>query len=180
MPRLRTTSGLSLLALAVGVAGTVWISSLTAGWRGPAARVAIVHHAASIRHALPSRRHVPVRGAQMHRVDTQRLVGEAQAMPLTEPPELVPLAMPGDTSQSWDELRGHLDGRVLVHVEIDGGGRVKVASVAESSGDPVLDTHALRSVHGWRFAVPADHPDGIGGDLSMRFSAQGERIAQLP
>lgn len=180
MLRLRTTSGLSLLALAVGVAGTAWLSSLTAGWHGPAARMAVVHHMTSVRHALPARRHDSIRVVQTHRVVRDRLVGEVQAAPLAEPPALVPLAMPSDTSQSWEELRGHLDGRVVVHVDIDGGGRVEAASLAESSGDAVLDAHALRSVRGWRFAVPADHPGGVSGDLPMSFSSQSERIAQLP
>lgn len=95
-------------------------------------------------------------------------------------PALVPLAMPGDTTQRWDQLRDHIDGRVVVHIDIDGSGRVEAARVVESSGDPVLDEHALRSVRGWRFAVPPDHPGGISGDLPMRFSSQGERVAQLP
>jgi protein TonB len=77
-------------------------------------------------------------------------------------------------------LRGHLDGRLVLRVGVDGSGRVLVASVAESSGDPILDEHALRSVRGWRFAVSGDHPDGISGELPMRFSAQGERLAQSP
>ncbi|MGB5940500.1 MAG: energy transducer TonB, partial [Rhodanobacter sp.] len=85
-----------------------------------------------------------------------------------------------DTSQSWEELRGHLDGRVLLHVDIDGSGRVRAASLSESSGDPVLDAHALRSVRGWRFAVPSDHPDGLSGELPMRFTSRGDRVAQLP
>lgn len=95
-------------------------------------------------------------------------------------PALVPLTMPGDTSQRWDELRDHLDGQVVVHLDIDGSGHVAAARVIESSGDPVLDEHALRSVRGWRFAVPADHPEGISGNLPMRFSSQGQRVAQLP
>jgi periplasmic protein TonB len=44
----------------------------------------------------------------------------------------------------------------------------------------VLDEHALRSVRGWRFAVPLDRPNGLSGELPMRFSSQGDRIAQLP
>jgi protein TonB len=63
---------------------------------------------------------------------------------------------------------------------VDGSGRVSAASLSESSGDPVLDAHALRSVRGWRFAVPPDHPDGLSGELPMRFSSQGNRVAQLP
>ena len=92
----------------------------------------------------------------------------------------LPLATPADTSQSWEQLRGHLDGRVLLHLDIDGQGQVSAASLIQSSGDPVLDEHALRSVRGWRFAVPADHPDGLSGELPMRYSSQGDRIARVP
>jgi periplasmic protein TonB len=105
--------------------------------------------------------------------------GDAQAS-MPPPPELVPLAMPSDTSQPWYKLRGHLDGRVLLRVDIDGAGQVRSASVSQSSGDPVLDEQALRSVRGWRFAVPPDRSDGLSGELPMRFSSQGDRIAQLP
>lgn len=184
MLRLRTTTGLSALALAIGVAGTGWLSTLTVVWPGPAQRLAATRQGSSMPpRALPSLRHRqrPLGVVQMRRADADRSasdMGEAQAA--APAPELVPLAMPGDTSQSWDELRGHLDGHVVLHVGVDGNGRVLAASLVESSGDPVLDEHALRSVRGWRFAVPGDHPDGISGDLPMRFSAQGERIAQSP
>jgi protein TonB len=186
MLRLRTTTSLSVLALAIGIAGTGWLSTLNVGWRGPLPRLAATRHGSSVqRHALPSPRHrqAPVSVVQVHRAKADRVasdMGEAQAAVLAPAPVLVPLAMPADTSQSWDALRGHLDGRLVLHVGVDGSGRVLVASVAESSGDPILDEHALRSVRGWRFAVPGDHPDGISGELPMRFSAQGERLAQSP
>jgi protein TonB len=80
---------------------------------------------------------------------------------------------------AYDRLRGHLDGRVIMHISIDGTGRVTAASVAESSGDAVLDAHAVRSVRGWRFAVPPDHPDGLSGDLPMRFSSHDDPVASL-
>ncbi|MGH8157692.1 MAG: energy transducer TonB family protein [Rhodanobacter sp.] len=185
MLRLRTTTGLSVLALAIGIAGTGGLSTLTSDWHGPPSRHAGTHHVASA--ARPARsvsahRRRPVSVVRVHRAKEDGSISgiaEAHAAPPAAP-ALVPLAMPGDTTQRWDELRGHLDGRVVVHVGIDGSGHVAAASLVESSGDPVLDAHALRSVRGWRFAVPTDHPDGISGDLPMRFSSQGERIAQLP
>ena len=183
MLRLRTTTGLSVLALAIGIAGTGWLSTLTTDWQGPPQRFAATRTSPAPR-ALPSprRSHAPARVVRTPRVPVHLSAvddGAAQAS-VPPAPELVPLAMPSDTSQSWEELRGHLDGRVLLHVEIDGSGRVSAASLGESSGDPVLDAHALRSVRGWRFAVPPDHPDGLSGELPMRFSSQGDRIAQLP
>ncbi|MEO8997601.1 MAG: TonB family protein [Rhodanobacter sp.] len=188
MLRLRTTTSLSVLALAIGIAGTGWFSTLTVGWRGPMPRLAATRHGSSAqRHALPSplHRQSPPSLVQVHRARADRAAsdrGEVQAAVLapTSRPALVPLAMPADTSQSWDELRGHLDGRLVLHVGIDGNGRVLAASLVESSGDPVLDEHALRSVRGWRFAVPGDHPDEISGELPMRFSAQGSSLAQSP
>ncbi|MHB1058587.1 MAG: energy transducer TonB family protein [Rhodanobacter sp.] len=181
MLRLRTTTGLSMLALAAGIAGTGWLSTLTADWRGPPARYAATQ-AAPLARALPSprRSHRPVRVVQVHRMPVAVADGGAQAAVPVPPPELVPLATPGDTSQPWYELRGHLDGRVLLHVAIDGSGQVRSAAVSQSSGDPILDAHALRSVRGWCFAVPADHPDGISGELPMRFSSQDDRIARMP
>jgi protein TonB len=186
MLRLRTTTGLSVLALAIGIAGTGWLSTLTVGWRGPTPRIVATQHGSSAQHharPLPRHRHGPLSVVQVHRAIADRSasdMGDAQAAVLAPAPALVPLTMPADTSQSWDELRGHLDGRVVLHVGIDGQGRVDAANLVESSGDPILDEHALRSVRGWRFAVPGDHPDGITGELPMRFSAQGERLAKSP
>ncbi|HEY8681764.1 MAG TPA: TonB family protein [Rhodanobacter sp.] len=180
MLRLRTTSSLSVLALAIGIAGTGWISTLTAGGRSPAPRAATVHH------ALPSMRiHVVSAPARKHAQQTRRAVPDGsgraiaavQAPPIAAPAELLPLATPADDSMPWADLRGHLDGRVVLHVGIDARGRVCAASLADSSGDAVLDEHALRSVRGWRFAVSADHPAGMRADLPMRFTSRDAREA---
>jgi periplasmic protein TonB len=181
MLRLRTTTGLSVLALAIGIAGTGWLSTLTTDWQGVPPRFAAARTSSAPR-ALPSPRRArgPVHVVRTSRAPADLAVDDGGAQASVPPPELVPLAMPSDTSQPWHKLRGHLDGRVLMHVAIDGDGQVRSASVSQSSGDPVLDEHALRSVHGWRFAVPPDRPDGLSGELPMRFSSQGDRIAQLP
>lgn len=184
MFRLRTTTTLSLLALVIGTAGTGWLSTQTGVWPGPPTRyAATVDTPTAVRaRPAPRRRHVrshvvPVRRAQPSRI----VADEVQAAFVPAPtPVLVPLATPADTAQSWEQLRGHLDGRVLLHVDIDGQGKVSAASLVQSSGDPILDAHALRSVRRWRFAVPADHPDGFGGELPMRYSSQGDRIARVP
>ncbi|WP_426701349.1 energy transducer TonB family protein [Rhodanobacter sp. Col0626] len=180
MPRLRTTTGLSALALAIGIAGTGWLSTLTSHWHGPASRfAAVVRHAHAVPHALPSRRrsHGPVYVVQAHRAPLQPIDADSGTAQAAVP--LMPLATPDDGSQTWDSLRGHLDGQVRLHVDIDGGGRVRAARLTESSGDPVLDEHALRSVQGWRFAVPPGHPDGFGGELPMRFSSR-DSLARVP
>lgn len=182
MPRLRTTSGLSLLALLLGVAGTGWLSTLTDQWSGPPARFAGAPVASSaVRTTHPSRQaRAPVHVVQPHALAVTRTTANAGGAQAAVPsPALVPLSMPADATQPWHRLRGHLDGRLRVHVEVDAGGRVQAARVTESSGDPVLDAHALRSVSGWHFAVPADHPAGLRGELPMRFSSQGNRVAQV-
>ena len=183
MLRLRTTTSLSLLGLLVGIAGTGWLSGLTDHWREPSDRVAMVKRMHATSRTAPSVRRlhgpvtvVPPRRGWRPTSTRDSDVHAAAPTPLTA---LQPLTTPDDTSQSWDQLRGHLDGQVRVRVQIDGAGLVQGASVIASSGDPVLDQHALRSVRGWRFAVPADHPDGVSGELSMRFSSQGHGLGML-
>lgn len=167
MLRLRTTTWLSLLALVAGVAGTGWLSTQTANGRAPPARAVASSPAMSWRHAaLPlSRRLAALSVMRGRQTAPSHLAGELSAAPA-----LLPLRTPADTSLPWEVLRGHLDGRAVVHLRVDGAGRVSAARLVESSGDPVLDDYALRSVRGWRFAVPPDAPDGLSGDLPMRFS----------
>lgn len=183
MLRLRTTTGLSALALAVGIGGTAWLCTLTAGWAGPPARTAVVHttrvpHATKVPHEPQRARwHGPVSVVQERRANVVHLAadnGGAHAAVVQAVPALVPLTTPADVSQPYYQLRGHLDGRVLVHLDLDEYGGVVGARVADSSGDPLLDQHALRSVRGWRFAVTAGDRARTSGDLPMRFSSVGE------
>jgi protein TonB len=188
MPRLRTTTFLSAFALVAGVVATHWLSGLT--YRGTPARMAS-RHDISPRHDASSMRRRASSSPHAYRAITlatphvaeRRRSSDAQdsagvrAATVAPATELVPLSMPADTSQAWSELRGHLDGKVILQVAIDGVGRVRHADIATSSGDPVLDEHALRSVGGWRFAVPPGHPDGVSGELSMRFSSAARHLA---
>ncbi|MEO7071883.1 MAG: energy transducer TonB [Rhodanobacter sp.] len=178
MPRLRFTLLASVLGLLAGIAGTAWLSGLTATGYAPHATfvarrtssdAASPDRAAQVRKPVP--RHVPARV----RSD---VVASGVAIPAIAPDddgELVPQVMAMDDSQSWERLRGHLDGQVLLAVSVDGGGRVTAARIAQSSGDELLDAHALRSVHRWRFAVPADRPDGMHGEVPMRFTSAAKR-----
>lgn len=161
MPRLRVTTSLSFIALLVGVAGTDWLSGFTDDWIGPPPRAAA--HVAPQLHRVPPRHrsHAP-----------PRVIGarpEPVARPAQASVELVPLDTPPGPS-SWAALRGHLDGRVVLAIDTDRSGRVTSAGVARSSGDPVLDAHALATVRRWRFAVPAGLP-GVQGELPMRFDS---------
>ncbi len=175
MWRLRTTGALSVLALALGIAGTMWLSALTdAGYRPPPMRAARAvahhlppttirrnHHAPSAVAAVPAHRHAAVPAPAPMAEPVQVAAGG----------DLVPQVMTMDDSQSWERLRGHLDGQVLLDVSVDGNGRVVSANIARSSGDERLDAHAVRSVRLWRFAVPSDHPDGLHGQVPMRFTS---------
>ncbi|WP_458070575.1 energy transducer TonB family protein [Rhodanobacter sp. BL-MT-08] len=184
MLRLRTTVVLSLLALGVGVAGTHWLSQRSAD--EPLALPAKRPSASSshLAAAPPAHAHAPFQATvRSHRlrqppIDSD-IAGQSTGISAAPPPELVPLDMPANRDVAYDRLRGHLDGRVIMRISIDGTGRVTAASVAESSGDAVLDAHALRSVRGWRFAVPPDHPDGLSADLPMRFSSHDDPVASL-
>lgn len=190
MLRLRTTTGLSLLVLVVGIVGTHQLSTWTSDWQGPTPRVAAVHTSSTAqrKHSPVGRRIASFASPARRRptpADTSYVDADVVAAARATPapmvaPELVPLSMPADTSRPWEELRGHLNGRVVLHVQVDGNGRVSAVSILESSGDPVLDEHAVRGVRGWRFAVPADQPDGISGNLPMRFSSHGDAIASVP
>lgn len=189
MLRLRTTATLSLFALAVGIAGTQWFSGFNTGWAGPGERVAgfapATHHATARwrkRGRMPWHRTVrqphAVAGARRVVLPPVAEAGTPAETP-APPPELVPVSMP-TVPVSWARMEGHLRGRVLLYLVIDGSGRVTDAALAGSSGDPVLDAHALAIVRGWRFAVPPDHPDGFSGELPMRFTTAGRQLAQAP
>ena len=173
MLRLRTTTGLSVLALVIGIAGTGWLSTLTSVWPDAPRGIAGQPHDAASTHPSRHRRHAVVP------VVRRAVVADAGAdIARATPTLLQPLATPA-ADERWDEVRGHLDGRLTVHLRVDGEGRVAHASVLASSGDPILDAHALRSVRGWRFAVPPGHPDGLSGELPMRFSSQDGRVGML-
>lgn len=162
MPRLRVTSALSLLALVVGVAGTQWLCTLTDDWVGPPPRrgSSVVAQPVLRGHR---RSHAPPRVVGV-------LADAATERARSAPPDdsLVPLSTPPDPAP-YVRLRGHLDGYVVLDVSTDGSGRVTSADVAQSSGDAVLDAHALATVQRWRFAVPAG--EGVRGRLPMRFNS---------
>lgn len=188
MLRLRTTTALSLVALAVGIVGTHWLSGQGTGWAGPSERVAgyvpaprrAAAPAREPARAMPHRAARPARVAEVApRVPPPSVLVAAQAATPAPAPELVPVSMP-ETPVSWSQMEGHLQGRVLLRLTIDGSGHVADAVLAESSGDPVLDAHALASVRRWRFAVPADHPDGFSGELPMRYTSGAQQVAQAP
>ena len=178
MFRLRTTTTLSLLAMAIGIGGTAWLSQQTAGWAGlpaHAARWPTYHHAIAQR-----RHHSHAPWLVVHRTRPEATTAMDVQAATPAPVELVPVSMP-TRPVPYAAMRHHLQGQVLLHVQVDGQGRVTGASVADSSGDAVLDAHALATVRDWRFAVPTGHPDGASGELPMHFTAGDERqLAQVP
>lgn len=163
MPRLRLSATLSLLALLIGVVGTGWLSALTGGWAGPAM---LPSHppsspGRSYAHVHHRRRATAAGGMRMARA-------ARPSAPLPAPP-LVPLSTPPDPAP-YVQLRGHLDGRVVLDIATDRSGRVSSLDLRQSSGDPILDAHALATVRRWRFAVPPGSP-GVQGELPMRFDS---------
>ena len=182
MLRLRTSTGMSALALAIAIAGTSWLSTLTSQLPAHSIAGAVVAQR-SMPRAHPRSamtRSTPVSVAKQ-RFHSSPVVSRAATQPAIHTPiALIPLTTPSDTSRPWYQLQGHLDGKVVLHLTIDGEGHVITADMRQSSGDPILDDHALRSVRLWRFAVPSDHPDGISGDLPMRFASGSREMAQAP
>ena len=165
MFRLRTTVSLSLLALAVGVAGTAWLSTLTGDWQGPVGKVSARRDTVRTvlrRHARTSAPAQPAGAATTVRTPV------APTHAAQDLPALTPIEMPV-LPTSWLQRTAFVDGRVVLRLGIDGEGRVDQAAVAESSGNAALDERALRTVAHWRFAVPGDHPEGLTGSLVMRF-----------
>lgn len=166
MLRLRTTTGLSLLALVVGIAGTAWLSTLTDQWKGPAGVVVTnVDKVRTVlrRHSRPAHSPAP----PMHEPATaMAAVPRAEAAPAL--PSLTPIDMPSLPGS----LFGHAasgQGRVVLRLTVNGEGRAESVSVAQSSGNAELDDRAVRMALGWRFAVPPDHAAGLTGQLVMRF-----------
>ncbi|KLD63547.1 energy transducer TonB [Dyella japonica] len=167
MFRLRTTASLSLLALAIGVAGTAWLSTFTGDWQGPAAsssagsdkvRRILRRHARE-----PAARESVAKAALVHPRTVTAPARIAEELPTLTPIDMPPLATP------WLQRLAFASGRVVLQLSIDGEGRVGHAAVTESSGNAGLDDRALRTATGWRFAVPGDHPNGLTGQLVMRF-----------
>lgn len=163
MLRLRTTTSLSVLALLVGIAGTAWLSTFTSDWKGPAASVAA--HVDKVRTVL--RRHGSASRAAPRPVPASvAVVRHAEAA--TALPSLTPIDMPALPTSLLERV-APMNGRVVLRLEVGGDGYVHGASVSETSGDAALDDRAVRTVLHWRFAVPADHADGLTGQLVMRF-----------
>jgi protein TonB len=167
MFRLRTTVGLSVLALVIGVAGTAWLSTLTGDWQGPA--VASPASNDKVRRILrrharaPAARESVAPAALSHTRSASAPARIAEELPTLTPVDMPPLATP------WLQRLAFASGRVVLQLSIDGEGRVGQAAVAESSGNAGLDERALRTATRWRFAVPGDHPNGLTGQLVMRF-----------
>lgn len=181
MWQLRTTIGLSVAALFVGTLGTAWLSHPGAGWQAAPRAVAraqsqqlaakLTTPTPTLTATLPRRQLVPP--PRMHArnaTDIDRRLVQADADAGAPPPTLVPLSTPADP-MTWEKLRGHLDGTVLLRITVNGAGRVTAAQVMRSSGDGVLDAHALATASRWRFMVPASDPKGFSGELPMRFAS---------
>lgn len=161
--------------MVIGAAGTQWLSEQTAGRATPpetGPRIANIH--------LSRRSYHPRTAAVRPRyIPAQDEVAATPAVPSSSPLMLQPVAMPV-SSLPTSRMEDHAIGNVLLHLTVDGQGQVTAATVAQSSGDQILDTNAMEIARHWRFAVPADHPQGLSGDLPMRFSGDAAQMAQTP
>jgi periplasmic protein TonB len=185
MPRLRTTATLSLLALGIGIAGTQWLSDMTGSSDEPfgsrIAHHAVAHHVAVQHvahrvHALA--KHPPVEPRPRYAV-VQAAAPVMPAVPSSDAVEWVPVSMPM-SSMPFASVRDHAAGNLVLHLTVDGQGLVTQATLAQSSGDSVLDGQALAMAQKWRFAVPADRPQGFSGDLPLSFTSGDTQVAQMP
>ncbi|WP_333679403.1 TonB family protein [Dyella sp.] len=177
MPRLRVTGTLSLLALAIGAAGTQWLSDMTAGRATPPETGPLLT-------AHPSHRRIThpkpvVMVARPRYTPAQDEVAAAPAVAMSSSVTLVPIATP-TSSVPTSRMENHALGNVVLHVTVDGQGQVTATSIAQTSGDDVLDANAMDIARHWRFAVPPDHPQGLSGDLPMRFTGELAPLAQMP
>ncbi|GFZ90131.1 energy transducer TonB [Dyella caseinilytica] len=185
MLRLRTTTSLSVLALIIGVAGTQWLSDQT-GNRAESLAAHGVHHAvvhrAVAQHVV--RREHP---ASVRRVTYVSARGPsvplhapaATVVPRSDAVAWIPVSMPV-SSIPFAQMRNHDAGSLVLHLVVDGQGQVTQATLAQSSGDAVLDANALAIARRWRFAVSADHPQGFSGDLPLSFGSGAAQFAQMP
>jgi protein TonB len=75
-----------------------------------------------------------------------------------------------------EALQRRLEGRVVLRVKIDTGGRVAATSVLRSSGHPILDEAASQAVLRWRFDPPMRFGVAISTEVAVpvRFRIEEE------
>ncbi len=152
--------------LVLGIVGTHWLSGLTAN--GPGRLAGWPHASSAPAAARPRPADPPLPRASVRRPTP---IDEApEPEPVRRAYRLLPLGTP-PVPTPYARLRGHLDGSLVLRVTVDRRGLVRGVAVDRSSGDAVLDAHALATVRGWRFAVPADAPEQFTGRLPMHFSS---------
>jgi protein TonB len=92
----------------------------------------------------------------------ERAIGAARATPATRqsPPVEIKRTRYVPPEYPADALRKGIRGEVRVQITVGGDGKVKSATVVNSSPAAVFDRAALDAVRRWRFAPPAvDNPD---------------------
>ena len=63
--------------------------------------------------------------------------------------------------------RAGLEGRVMLRVAVDAGGRPQAVTVAESSGHGILDNAARAAVEGWQFTPARDGVTAITAEVTV-------------
>jgi periplasmic protein TonB len=177
---------LSVFALGASIAGTQWLSDQT-GSSAERLAARAVHHVAAHPVAVNRIAHRSHTSSKHVLADLRPRYTSAPArMPVApvvshgDAVAWVPVSMPV-SSIPFARIRHHDAGNLVLHLVVDGQGQVAQATLAQSSGDAVLDADALAIARQWRFAVPPDHPHGFSGDLPLSFSAAATaQFAQTP
>ncbi len=176
--------GYSLLLLAATVAGTYWLSGMTAQGPSLAQRMeAVGGHSslAAVSQPLPLAVH-PRAGVPLHHHVRRaaawpapvHLPAQLEAATPPAPADrgptryLSPLRMPAE-SRHAALMRLHHYGRVVLGLRLAPGGGVAGVWLQQASGDAVLDRYALQRVRDWQFAPPP--PGDDTGLLALRFEA---------
>jgi protein TonB len=185
MLRLRTTTTLSLFMLGMGIVGTQWLSNQTGSSAEPlASRWArhVTAHQAAVQHVVhrshKSSKHV-LADMRPRYASAPAVAPVPPVVPRGHAIAWVPVSMPV-SSIPFVRMRHHDAGHLVLHLMVDEQGQVAQATLAQSSGDAVLDANALAIARQWRFAVPTDHPQGFSGDLPVSFTAATAQLAQTP
>lgn len=147
MPRLRVTVSVCVVVLAGATVMALWMSAwprmhdrateaavIARGARDAKAPPPVSHRRASATSPAPTPSPAPAQAA-------------AAPAPLDAPSPPYPMAA----------LRKQAGGVVILRVSVDGAGHVTAVDVARSSGHPLLDASARRTMRRWRFEPPAGH-----------------------
>ncbi len=146
MPRLRVTVSVCVVVLAGATVMALWMSAWPRMHDRATEAAVIARGARDAKAPPPPAPHRRVR-ATPSAPSPAPVQAAAAPAPLDAPSPPYPMAA----------LRKQAGGVVILRVGVDGAGHVTAVDVAESSGHPLLDDSARRTMRRWRFEPPAGH-----------------------